>query len=85
MTLASLRLMRKRPFISVSFGLEWLQAIGSEVAAETSRSAEMKAPAKTVTVSRIELAVIMIKTPLHCPVEPDLRVRVIINAGAVPI
>jgi len=35
-----------------------LQAIGSEVAAETSRSAEMKAPAKIVAVSRIEVNVI---------------------------
>jgi hypothetical protein len=30
-------------------------AIGSEVAAETSRSAEMKAPANTVAVSRTEV------------------------------
>jgi len=36
-------------------GLEWLQAIGSEVAAETSRSAEMKAPAKIVAFSRAEV------------------------------
>src|SRR6476619_8636245 len=35
-------------------GLELLHAIVSEVAAETSRSAEMKAPAKIVAVSRTE-------------------------------
>src|SRR5690348_2110573 len=85
MTFASPRLIRKRPFILVSFKFDGRQAIGSEVAAETSRSAVTKAPANTVTVSRIELAVIISKTPLHCFVEPDLRVRGLNNAGAVPI
>jgi hypothetical protein len=41
----------------LSFGSEGLQAIGSEVAAETSRSAEMKAPANRVAVSRAEARV----------------------------
>jgi hypothetical protein len=40
--------------------LEWLQAIGSEVAAETSRSAEMKAPAKIVAFSRAEVNILNI-------------------------
>src|SRR6185312_4176119 len=52
------RLIRKRPFMSSFLGERGLQAIGSEVAAETSRSAEMKAPAKIVAVSRIEVNVI---------------------------
>ena len=48
----------------VSFGSEELQAIGSEVAAETSRSAERNAPAKTVAVSRAEAKVANIEKPL---------------------
>jgi len=65
--LASRRLIRNRPFICVSSGrFITLQAIGSEVAAETSRSAEMKAPANTVAVSRAEAKVANIfKTPFH--------------------
>ena len=42
-------------------GLDWLYAIGSEVAAETSRSAERNAPANTVAVSRMEMAVNIVK------------------------
>jgi hypothetical protein len=49
MTLASRRLMRKRPFTVLSLGLS-RYAIGSEVAAETNNSAVMKAPAIAVTV-----------------------------------
>jgi hypothetical protein len=41
-----------------------LQAIGSEVAAETSRSAEMKAPANMVALSRAEVKVVNIFIPL---------------------
>jgi hypothetical protein len=48
----------------VSFGSEELQAIGNEVAAETSRSAERNAPAKTVAVSRAEVKVANIEKPL---------------------
>jgi hypothetical protein len=40
------------------------QAIGSEVAAETSRSAEMNAPAKIVAVSRTEVNEVNIGKPL---------------------
>jgi hypothetical protein len=67
--------------------LEWLQAIGSvEVAAETSRSAEMKAPATTVAVSRAEISEAnIVKTPLHSVFEPDHRVRATNIAKAVPI
>jgi len=49
--------------------LERLQAIGSEVAAETSRSIEISAPAKTVAVSRKEA--VISKTPWHFVIEPD--------------
>jgi hypothetical protein len=44
----------------------WLrvQAIGSEVAAETSRSAETSAPARTVAVSRAEAKEANIGIPL---------------------
>src|SRR3954452_24583173 len=83
MTLASPRLMRKRPFISVPL-FEWLQAIGSEVAAETSRSALMSVPARTVAVSRKEATLNMVKPLWHCFVEPDRRVRALINARGVP-
>jgi hypothetical protein len=41
-----------------------LQAIGSEVAAEISRSAEMNVPAKIVAVSRAEVKVVNIGNPL---------------------
>src|SRR6476469_9080324 len=41
-----------------------IQAIGSEVAAETSRSAEMKAPAKSVAVSRAVVSEANIEKPL---------------------
>src|SRR5258708_17451449 len=44
---------------------EQVQAIGSEVAAETSRSAETKAPAKIATVSRTEVKVNISKPLLH--------------------
>src|SRR5215213_8339332 len=64
MTFASLRLIRKRPFIDSVLGIEWLQAIGSEVAAETSRSAEMKAPANRVADSRAEMKEANIGNPL---------------------
>jgi hypothetical protein len=70
----------------VSFGSEGLQAIGSEVAAETSRSAERNAPANRVAVSRAEVKVANIEQiPFQSLAEPDHRVRAIINAGVVPI
>jgi hypothetical protein len=59
-------------------------AIGNEVAAETSRSAEMNAPAKTVAVSRMEVREANIVEPLFQSVEPVLRVRAHDNARAVP-
>jgi hypothetical protein len=59
-------------------------AIGNEVAAETSRSAEMNAPAKTVAVSRMEVKEANIVEPLFQSVEPDHRVRAHDNARAVP-
>jgi hypothetical protein len=70
--------------MSSFLGERGLQAIGSEVAAETSRSAEMKAPAKIVAVSRIEVNVIG-KTPLpSCP-SPTFGPDAKINAWGVPI
>src|SRR5438270_3044640 len=83
MTLASPRLMRKRPFISVP-SFEWLQAIGSEVAAETSRSALMSVPARTVAVSRKEATLNMVKPLWNCFVEPDCRIRAFVNARGMP-
>src|SRR6185312_17448659 len=76
MILPSLRLIRKRPFICSSLGFCAVrQAIGSEVAAETSRSAVMKAPAKTVAVWRAEESALNIgQTLLHFSAEP-LRPR----------
>jgi hypothetical protein len=67
--------------------LEWLQAIGSEVAAETSRSADRKAPATTVAVSRAEISEANIFQNPFCIscLEPDHRVRANSNAWAVPI
>src|SRR5439155_11083836 len=56
---------------------EWLQAIGNEVAAETSRSALMSVPARTVAVSRKEATLNMIK-PL-CIVSSNPTV------GSVPL
>jgi hypothetical protein len=44
--------------------IEWLQAIGSDVAAETSRSAEISAPEKIVTISRAEVKLVNIFSPL---------------------
>jgi hypothetical protein len=64
--------------------LAWLQAIGSEVAAETSRSAERNAPAKIVAVSRMEAMLNMVITPLAL-FGTDHRARAFINAGVVPI
>jgi hypothetical protein len=61
------------------------QAIGSDVAAETSRSAERNAPAKIVAVSRTEAKENMGEPFCIVFVEPDHRVRAHINAGAVPI
>jgi hypothetical protein len=63
--------------------IEWLQAIGSEVAAETSRSAEISAPEKIVTISRAELKVVNILSPLVI-VRPDHRAHAINNARGVP-
>jgi hypothetical protein len=54
------------------------------VAADTSTSAEMKAPANKVAVSRIEAAVNMVEPLLHS-LEPDHRVHAVINARGVPI
>src|SRR5438034_350933 len=85
MTFASLRLIRKRPFIVLTFDWRGLQAIGSEVAAETSRSAERNAPAKIVAVSRAETKVANIfKTPCDCLGGLDHRACVVINARGVP-
>src|SRR5690348_3279735 len=75
MTFASLRLMRKRPFIFCVPGKSWLQAIGSEVAAETSRSAEMKAPANTVADWRAEVREAIIGNPLDCLGDPTIGPR----------
>jgi hypothetical protein len=61
-----------------------LQAIGNEVAADTTRSAETRAAANSVAVSRAELNELIILKPLGIE-RPDHRVRAIINAGAVPI
>jgi hypothetical protein len=61
-----------------------LQAIGSEVAAETRRSAERNAPAMTVAVSRAE-AKLIIGKPLYHFFGPDHRARATVNAGDVPI
>jgi hypothetical protein len=66
--------------------VERLQAIGSEVAAETIRSAEMKAAANIVAVSRAAEKLANIgKTPCIVSVEPDHRADANINAGVVPI
>jgi hypothetical protein len=51
------------------------QAIGSDVAAETSRSAEMKAPAKTVAVSRTEAKEANIGNPLDAFGGPTIGPR----------
>jgi hypothetical protein len=56
------------------------------VAAETIRSAEMKAAANIVAVSRAAEKLANIgKTPCIVSVEPDHRADADINAGAVPI
>jgi hypothetical protein len=69
----------------VSFGSEGLQAIGSEVAAETSRSAERNAPANRVAVSRAEVKVANIGNPLiKSLAEPDHRAVLSLNAEVVP-
>jgi hypothetical protein len=47
-------------------------AIGSEVAAETSRSAEKNAPAKTVAVSRTDVREANIVEPLDLMVDPTI-------------
>jgi hypothetical protein len=62
------------------------QAIGSDVAAETRRSAETKVPARTVATSRAEAKEANIDIPLGILFgRPDHRADAIINAGAVPI
>jgi len=56
--------------------LEWLQAIGSEVAAETNRSAVTNAPANMVAFSRIELSEANISKPLlHFLGDPTIGPR----------
>jgi hypothetical protein len=63
-----------------------VQAIGSEVAAETSSSAEMNVPAMIVAVSRAEANEANIgKTPLHFSGGTDLRTDARYNARSVPI
>jgi hypothetical protein len=59
----------------VSCQFEWLQAIGSEVAAETSRSAETNAPAKRVAVSRAEAKEANIGNPLDLLGDPTIGPR----------
>jgi len=53
--------------------VEVLQAIGSEVAAETNRSAVMNAPARAVAALRVELKDMNILRPLNFVVRPDHR------------
>jgi hypothetical protein len=60
------------------------QAIGSEVAAETSRSAEMNAPAKTVAVWRTDENDVNIGNPFSFFSDPPSG-RAMINARGVPI
>src|SRR5690348_6667952 len=83
-TLASLRLIMKRLVIRKSFSAR-CHAIGSEVAAETSRSAERNVPARTVAVLRAEANVLSIGRTLFQFPGPDHRARAIVNAGVVPI
>src|SRR6185295_3808162 len=61
MTLASRRLIRKRPFIVVSL-VGGLQAIGSEVAADTNRRAVMNAPAKAVAAVSLKREEVIFKS-----------------------
>jgi hypothetical protein len=52
--------------------LKWLQTIGSEVAAETSRIADRNAPAKIVAVSRAEVIEANIDNPLGISSNPTI-------------
>jgi hypothetical protein len=49
-----------------------LQAIGSEVAAETNRSAVTNAPAKQVAISRVEAKLANIVEPLFILSDPTI-------------
>ena len=60
-----------------------IQAMGSDVAAETRSSADRKAPATIVAVSRTDAMVNMIK-PLLSSAGPDHRVRAPYRARPVP-
>jgi hypothetical protein len=84
MTFASPRLIRKRPFICISFASA-VQAIGSDVAAETNRSAVMSAPAKTVAVSRAVVNEVNIGNPFSSSWRSTHWTDANNNAGGVPI
>ena len=85
MTLASPPVDQETSVHCCFLGIEWLQAIGSEVAAETSRSAEMKAPANRVADSRAEVKEANIGNPLCIFVDPTIGPMPLINAWGVPI
>lgn len=62
-----------------------VQAIGSEVAAETRRSAEMNAPAKTVALWRTEANEVNIGNPFSSFHRARHWARATMNAWGVPI
>jgi hypothetical protein len=61
-----------------------VQAIGSEVAAETNSSAVMNAPARAVAALRVELKVMNIVSPLEFRVAARPSGHAAINARGVP-
>src|SRR6266404_6381038 len=85
MTFASPRLIRKRPFISVSSGLKWgsrnRQGRGGRNEQKSGKERTGKNGGRLTDGGGSE----HFKTPLHFQSGPDHRARIVINARGVPI